>query len=54
MQKRRLPGGNGSLLKDSIDRLGELDVKVILPGHGTATTVGAERRGNLFLEGLGR
>jgi glyoxylase-like metal-dependent hydrolase (beta-lactamase superfamily II) len=29
-----LPGGNGSLLKDSIDRLGELDVKVILPGHG--------------------
>jgi len=29
-----LPGGNGSLLKESIKRLAELDVEWLLPGHG--------------------
>jgi glyoxylase-like metal-dependent hydrolase (beta-lactamase superfamily II) len=28
------------------------DDTVVLPGHGNATTIGAERRGNPFLEGL--
>jgi glyoxylase-like metal-dependent hydrolase (beta-lactamase superfamily II) len=29
-----LPGGDGSLLKESILRLSELDVEYVLPGHG--------------------
>ena len=29
-----LPGGDGSLLKESIKRLADLDVKWMLPGHG--------------------
>ncbi len=29
-----LPGGDGSILKESIRRLSELDIKWILPGHG--------------------
>ena len=29
-----LPGGDGSLLKESIKRLAELDVEWLLPGHG--------------------
>ena len=28
------------------------DNTVVLPGHGNATTIGAERRHNPFLEGL--
>jgi glyoxylase-like metal-dependent hydrolase (beta-lactamase superfamily II) len=29
-----LPGGNGSVLKESIKRLAQLDVEWVLPGHG--------------------
>ena len=29
-----LPGGNGSLLKESIKRLSELEFEWLLPGHG--------------------
>jgi glyoxylase-like metal-dependent hydrolase (beta-lactamase superfamily II) len=29
-----LPGGNGPLLKEAIDRLAELEVSILLPGHG--------------------
>lgn len=28
------PGGNGKLLKESIRRMSELDIEIILPGHG--------------------
>ncbi len=30
------PGGNGKLLKESIRRMAELDIDMILPGHGPA------------------
>lgn len=30
------PGGNGRLLKESIVRMSELDIEVVLPGHGPA------------------
>jgi len=30
-----LPGGDGKLLKDSIERMSELDIEYILPGHST-------------------
>ena len=33
-----LPGGNGSLLRASIERLSRLDVNYLLPGHGTIIT----------------
>jgi len=29
-----LPGGNGSLLKESLRRIAQLDVEYLLPGHG--------------------
>lgn len=49
-----LPGGSGrDLLGSIVNKLLVLsDNTVVLPGHGEATTVGAERRGNPFLEGL--
>ena len=49
-----LPGGSGRDLLDSIvTKLLVLDDDtVVLPGHGPQTTIGAERRTNLFLEGL--
>ncbi|MBV9353059.1 MAG: MBL fold metallo-hydrolase [Mycobacterium sp.] len=48
-------GGSGrDLLNSIVDKLLVLgDKTVVLPGHGNATTIGAERRGNPFLEGLG-
>ncbi len=49
-----LPGGNPDQIIDSIHaRLLTLpdEVKVV-PGHGPATTIGAERRTNPFLRGL--
>ncbi len=49
-----LPGGNPDQIIDSIHaRLLTLpdEVKVV-PGHGPATTIGAERRTNPFLKGL--
>jgi glyoxylase-like metal-dependent hydrolase (beta-lactamase superfamily II) len=49
-----LPGGSGRDLLDSIITkllvLGD-DTRV-LPGHGEATTIGAERRANPFLQGI--
>lgn len=37
-----LPGGNGEQLKQSIRRLSELDVEILLPGHGSVVS-GSER-----------
>ena len=47
-------GGSGrDLLTSIVDKLLVLDDEtVVLPGHGNATTIGAERRLNPFLEGL--
>ena len=36
------PGGNGKLLKKSIDRLAQLDTEYLLPGHGDLV-IGKER-----------
>jgi glyoxylase-like metal-dependent hydrolase (beta-lactamase superfamily II) len=49
-----LPGGNFEQIIDSIEsRLLALpDETRVLPGHGPATTVGAERRSNPFLRRL--
>jgi hydroxyacylglutathione hydrolase len=49
-----LPGGSGrDLLGSIVDKLLVLDDDtVVLPGHGDASTIGAERRANPFLEGL--
>lgn len=49
-----LPGGSGrDLLGSIMEKLMVLDDRtVVLPGHGSATTIGAERRTNPFLEGL--
>jgi glyoxylase-like metal-dependent hydrolase (beta-lactamase superfamily II) len=46
-----LPGGNYSQIIDSIQtRLLVLpDETKVLPGHGPATTIGAERKSNPFL-----
>ena len=33
-----LPGGNGRLLKESIQRLSRLNVNYFMPGHGTIVT----------------
>ncbi|MBW1708515.1 MAG: MBL fold metallo-hydrolase [Deltaproteobacteria bacterium] len=30
------PGGSGTLLKESIERMAELEIEVLLPGHGPA------------------
>jgi glyoxylase-like metal-dependent hydrolase (beta-lactamase superfamily II) len=47
-----LPAGNHQQLIQSIER--ELmtlpDSTVVYPGHGPATTIGAERRSNPFLQ----
>jgi len=51
-----LPGGDSDTLLDSIAR--ELlvlpDSTIVYPGHGPATTIGAERRTNPFLAGARR
>ena len=49
-----LPGGNSRQIIESIEsRLLALpDETKVLPGHGPATTIGAERRSNPFLHGL--
>ncbi len=49
-----LPGGDGEQILDSIEaRLLRLpDETRVLPGHGPATTIGAERRSNPFLRGM--
>jgi hydroxyacylglutathione hydrolase len=47
-----LPGGNSAQIIESIhSRLLVLpDETSVLPGHGEATTIGAERKGNQFLQ----
>ncbi len=49
-----LPGGDYTQMMDSLrDKLLTLDDgTVVLPGHGSTTTVGRERAGNPFLIGL--
>jgi hydroxyacylglutathione hydrolase len=44
-----LPGGNGDQLKQSIRRLSQLDVEILLPGHGT-TVSGREKVRRNFKE----
>lgn len=48
-----LPGGSAELELESIRAriLSRPDAAVVLPGHGQASTVGAERAGNPFLAG---
>jgi len=48
-------GGSGrDLITSIVEKLLVLDDNtVVLPGHGNSTTIGAERRLNPFLEGLG-
>ena len=49
-----LPGGSGrDLLTSIVTKLLVLDDDTrVLPGHGEATTIGAERRTNPFLQGI--
>lgn len=49
-----LPGGDTAVMMDSLARvcLPLPDETQVLPGHGPATTIGAERAGNQFLAGL--
>jgi hydroxyacylglutathione hydrolase len=42
-----LPGGNGSLMKDSLRKISQLDVECLLPGHGNVI-VGREAVRNNF------
>jgi len=50
MGRYDLPGGSYRVLMDSIQRLLALpDETTVYPGHGPATTIGRERRGNPFL-----
>jgi glyoxylase-like metal-dependent hydrolase (beta-lactamase superfamily II) len=50
MGRYDLPGGSYSVLMESIQRLLALpDETTVYPGHGPATTIGRERRGNPFL-----
>ena len=48
-----LPGGDYNQLMDSLRTklMGLPDDTVVYPGHGPDTTIGAERRGNPFLQG---
>jgi glyoxylase-like metal-dependent hydrolase (beta-lactamase superfamily II) len=51
-----LPGGNSDQILDSIQsRLLALPPQTrVLPGHGPATTIGAEQKSNPFLRNLPR
>jgi glyoxylase-like metal-dependent hydrolase (beta-lactamase superfamily II) len=44
-----LPGGNGRLLKESLQRIGQLDVEYLLPGHGNIVTGREAVRANFQL-----
>lgn len=48
-----LPGGDYNQLMDSLRTklMGLPDDTIVYPGHGPETTIGAERRGNPFLQG---
>jgi hydroxyacylglutathione hydrolase len=49
-----LPGGDERAMAGSLARILTLsDETAVLPGHGRQTTIGAERRSNPFLTGLG-
>lgn len=41
-----LPGGNGSLLKESIKRVAALDTEWVLPGHGNVISGASEVKSN--------
>jgi glyoxylase-like metal-dependent hydrolase (beta-lactamase superfamily II) len=45
------PGGNAEQLADSLSKklMSLPDYYVVYPGHGRPTTIGAERRGNPFI-----
>ena len=44
-----LPGGNGKVLAQSLKKLAQLPPATrVFPGHGEATTIGAEQRSNIF------
>ena len=46
-----LPGGDMATLMDSLQKLTALpDETAVIPGHGPSTTIGAEKRGNPFLQ----
>ena len=46
-----LPGGDMATLMASLRKLTALpDETVVIPGHGMSTTIGAEKRGNPFLQ----
>ena len=46
-----LPGGDMATLMGSLEKLKALpDETVVIPGHGTFTTIGDEKRGNPFLQ----
>ena len=46
-----LPGGDMATLMDSLRKLTGLpDETLVVPGHGPCTTIGAEKRGNPFLQ----
>ena len=46
-----LPGGDMATLMDSLQKLVALpDDTLVIPGHGMHTTIGAEKRGNPFLQ----
>lgn len=49
-----LPGGDPEKMRETLRAkvLGLADETVVLPGHGPATTIGQERAGNPFLQGL--
>jgi hydroxyacylglutathione hydrolase len=49
-----LPGGNHRRILDSLARvcLTLPDETIVLSGHGPQTTIGTERRGNPFLDGM--
>lgn len=48
-----LPGGSGSAMKNSLEKLLSLPEKtLVLPGHGEKTTIGEEKLGNPFLQNL--
>lgn len=48
-----LPGGNAAILQNSLKKLTVLPEETrVFPGHGPATTIGAELRDNFFLSRL--
>jgi hydroxyacylglutathione hydrolase len=49
-----LPGGDGrQILRSIYDKLMPLpEETVVIPGHGDSTTIGREKRSNLFLQGM--